>query len=60
MSQTWRKTQFLFSKPISAPPFLEQYLKTQNLLKKNFDIDATNILKGVEEEKTNIFIQNFF
>ena len=33
---------------------------TKIITKNNFDIDNTNILKGVEEEKTIIFIHNFY
>ena len=35
-------------------------LSQKLLQKKNFDIDITNILIGVEEEITNIFLQNFY
>ena len=35
-------------------------IEDQNENAKQLETDITNILKGVEEEKTNIFIQNFF
>ena len=112
MSQSWLKTQSLFSKLITEPPLVEKFLKrpspryiftmiintmkktgfpkglftpeeedlkyfsadinhrkaflikvidiTKIITKNNFEIDITNILKGVEEEKTNIFLQNFY
>ena len=33
---------------------------TKIVTKANFDIDIDNILKGLEEEKTNIFLQYFY
>ena len=112
MSQSWQKTQSLFSKLITEPPLVEKFLKrpspryiftmiintmkktgfpkglftpkeedlkyfsadinhrkafltkvidiTKIITKNNFEVEITNILKGVEEEKTNIFLQNFY
>ena len=33
---------------------------TKMVIKNNIDINVENILKGLEEEKTNIFLQNFY
>ena len=112
MSQSWQKTQSLFSKLITEPPLVEKFLKrpspryiftmvintmkktgfpkglftpeeenieyfsadinhkkaffyklidiTKIVTKNNIDINVENILKGLEEEKTNIFLQDFY
>ena len=112
MSQTWQKTQELFSKIIKSPPLIERYLKrpsseyvftlimntmkvtgfpkglftqeeenvvyfmdninnqkkildkviniTKIVTENHFEIDSMNILKGLNEEKTHIFLQNFY
>ena len=112
MSQSWQKTQSLFSKLITDPPLKERYLKRPSpryifdlvintmkktgfpkglftpeeengdyfmadsshkraffnklidimkiISKKDLDINIESIFKGSEEEKTNIFLQNFY
>ena len=112
MSQTWQKTQELFSKIIKSPPLIERYLKrpsseyvftlimntmkvtgfpkglftqeeenvvyfmdninnqkkildkviniTKIVTENHFEIDSMNILNGLNEEKTHIFLQNFY